>query len=45
MQKQILLRLDEELANKLKELAKLDRRSRTNYINIVLEKHIENAVQ
>lgn len=35
--------LPEELINQLKALAKNDRRSLSNYIRVVLEKHVKKA--
>jgi len=35
------MRLDPELKAKLQKLADADRRSLTNYIELVLEKHVE----
>lgn len=41
--KPLPVRVDKETYRKLKELADKDRRSLNNYVNIILEKHIENV--
>lgn len=41
MKKQLPVRIEEELQEKLKELAKKDKRSFSNYVNMVLEIHVE----
>ena len=45
MKKQLPVRVEETIQKKLKELAKLDRRSFSNYVNMVLEIHVEEKLQ
>ena len=39
----LTLSMDAELLRKLKKLAKIDRRSLSNYVGLVLENHIERT--
>ena len=38
----VLINMDKKLKQQLEELAKKDKRSLTSYINIILEKHLNN---
>ena len=41
----VLINMDKALKAELQELAKEDNRSLTNYINTVLEKHVDEVKQ
>lgn len=41
----VLINMDKTLKAELQELAKEDNRSLTNYINTVLEKHVDEVKQ
>ena len=45
MKKQLPVRIEEEIQEALKQLAKEDKRSFSNYINMVLENHIEEEMK